>query len=179
MPTVTDIIEAFDRREFTQVEQFIKDLQIARDGNVPYAPTEPQTKQAEIDRAFPYLQDISNGPLTNGINTLDGTAKVISGTPIAGINMFNTYNFAYKPQQFQQADDESGVILTVDTLGMSNYFKAMRTINRVEFDSFKQFIIKVFRMVKSGGFDKNVMSNSIKIRCKKIIKISINYRQVV
>lgn len=177
MPTVLEVIDAFDKREFTKVQQFIKEIKEAKDLNIPYAPIDKLTKQAEFDDAFPYLQDISNGPLTEGIKTLHGTSDVIKGVPLQSIQMFGYYTFIYSPFKFKESDVETGILMTIDTLGMTSYYNQIKTINSVEYTNFKEFIKKIYRIVKSGGFKQDEWSNSIKINCKRIIRICLNYRQ--
>jgi hypothetical protein len=179
MPTVRDILEAFDNRRFTEIDRFIQQIKSSRDGEVTFQPNEQQTRQTEADEAFPYLQDINSGPLTRGINNLHGTALVISGTSYSGIQTFGIYDFVYNPEQFKLADNDSGVLLTVTTLNMRDYFNLLKTINPVEYTEFRNFILKIFKTVKSGGFRKDVYSNAIRNRCKKVIKICLNYKQVV
>lgn len=180
MATVKEVIEAFDRQEFTQVQKLIQNIRDAGlIGPVPFQPNDPATKQAEIDRAFPYLQDVANGPITTGIETLKATTMVINGTSYSGIQKFGVYSFVHAPDQFKRSDNVSGVILVVDTLYMRDYYNLLRVINKTEFDVFTTFLTKIFKLVKSGAFDKAAWSNSIKIQCKRIIKICVNYRQVV
>ena len=179
MATVLDVIDAFDKQEFTRVQQFIKEIKEARDLNVPYTPVDKPTKQAEFDSAFPYLQDITNGPLSDGINTLHGTSDVIRGVPLQSIQIFGYYTFIYSPFKFKDSDVETGILMTIDTLGMTSYFNQLKSINQVEYTNFKQFIEKIYKIVKSGGFKKEQWANTIKINCKKIIRICLNYRQKV
>lgn len=180
MATVKEVIEAFDRQQYTQVQMLIQGIRdAALIGPVPFQPNDPATKQAEIDRAFPYIQDVANGPLTKGIETLHATNMVINGSSYSGMQMFNVYSFVHSPDQFKRADSVSGVILVVNTLYMREYYDMLRRINKTEYDSFTTFLTKIFKLVKSGAFDKAAWSNTIKIQCKKVIKICVNYRQVV
>jgi len=180
MATVREVIEAFDRQEYTQVQKLIQNIREARSfGSVPFQPNDPVTKQAEIDRAFPYIQDVANGPITNGIETLKATTMVINGSSYSGMQKFGIYSFIHAPDQFKRSDNVSGVILVVDTLYMRDYYNLLRTVNKTEFDAFTTFITKIFKLVKTGAFDKAAWSNAIKIQCKRVIKICVNYRQVV
>jgi hypothetical protein len=180
MGTVKEVIEAFDRQEFTEVQQLIKKI---RDNtfvsSTNFQPNDPITKQAEIDRAFPYLQDITNGPISKGIETLKAITMVINGSSYTGMQKFNIYSFVHTPDQFKLANEISGAILVVDTLNMRQYYDLLRRINKTEYNDFVTFLTKIFKLVKSGSFDKDALSNFIKIKCKRVIKICVNYRQVV
>ncbi len=180
MATVREVIEAFDRQEYTQVQKLIQNIRdAALIGPVPFQPNDPLTKQAEIDRAFPYIQDVANGPISKGIETLKATTMVINGSSYSGMQKFGIYSFVHAPDLFKRTDNENGAILVVDTLYMRDYYNLLRTINKTEFNSFTEFMKKIFKLIKSGAFDKTAWSNSIKIECKRVIKICVNYRQVV
>jgi hypothetical protein len=180
MGTVREVIEAFDRQEFTQVQLLIQGIRDAATfGSVPFQPNDPVTKQAEIDRAFPYLQDVANGPITKGIETLQATTMIINGASYSGMQMFNVYSFVHSPDQFKRSDNVSGAILVVNTLYMRDYYNQLRLINKTEYDAFTVFVTKIFKLIKSGAFDKTAWANTIKIQCKKVIRICVNYRQKI
>lgn len=180
MATVKEVIDAFDRQQFDKVEQFLQNIAANRSGNsVAFNPINPETKQTKIDKAFPWLQDIGTGPITDGIGALQVMSDVIAGARFGAFKIFNKYNVIYTPTELKNADDRFALIIILTNLGMLDYYNTAKDVNTIESDKLKNLCLKIHKHIKAGAFQKSQFEQQILTACKSVIRVTINYRQVI
>lgn len=180
MITVREVIDAFDRQQFDAVEQFLQNVAANRSGNsVVTNPSNPETKQTKIDKAFPWIHDIGVGPISDGIGALQIMSDVIAGARWGAFKIFNRYNVIYSPEELKKADDRLALIIILTNLGMLDYYNIAKDIDAVESNKLKDLCLKIHKRIKAGAFQKDQFEKQLLIACKSVIRVTINYRQVI
>lgn len=180
MATVKQVIDAFERQRFDKVEEFLQDIAANRSGNnVIINETNPETKQTKVDRAFPWLQDIGTGPITDGLGALQVMSDVIAGARWGAFKIFNKYNVIYTPAELKKADDRFALIIILTNLGMLDYYNTAKDVNATESDKLKNLCLKMHKHIKAGAFQKDKFEQQVLTACKSVIRVTLNYRQVI
>jgi hypothetical protein len=180
MATVKEVIDAFERRDFDKVEQFLQNIAANRTGNgIVVNPEMIETKQTKIDTAFPWLYDIGVGPITAGLGALQVMSDVIAGASWSAYKIFNTYNVVYTPNELKNADDRFALIIILENLGMLDYYNIAKDVNSKESDKLKNLCLTIHKRIKAGAFVKADFEQQMLIACKSVIRVTINHRQVI
>lgn len=175
MSTVREIIDAFDTNQMTKVEQYLKSIASNRDGRVFNLPTEKDTTQTRIDRAYKLLYDLGDGPLTNGLRALEVMSNIISGVSEKGYMIFNRYPMVFSASEMINSDDESAFRIVLFNLKMDSYFEIAKNLNLSdEVSDYKNMCILISKRIKSGSLKFDDFYNTVLNKSKKLIKLTLN-----
>lgn len=180
MAEVKEIIDAFEKQQFTKVEQFLQNITSAKNATTTVVnPTPKLDKQTKIDKAFPWLHDIGTGPITSGLGALQVMSDVIAGGRYNAFKIFDTYQIVYTPDDMKNADDRFALIIILENLGMFDYYNTAKDINTVESEKLKDLCMIINKRIKAGSFKKEDFEQRMLVACKSVIRVCLNYRKVI
>lgn len=129
----------------------------------------------EVD-AFKFLNDRGTGRIYQGVRSLELISRSLRGVPASSLTLFDAKIMAYGPEDMRTAGQETARNIITANLGISNYYDAVRSVDNVEVAKYKEFMDKVAKEVKSGGFSAAVSLSEALVRTKAIVRLALNNR---
>lgn len=169
---VQEVLAAFERREFTNVEAFLlRQNEANSEVLIPVTESNKITK----DNSFGLLLDRGNGPITEGMKSLEIISKSLRGINLNSLLLFDGKIIASSPAQMKSASDVLARQIVIDNIGMQKYIDLAINNATSEVDQLNSLCSTIAKRVKSGSFKYLEFRDVLLLRCKKVITAAIQF----
>lgn len=153
------------------VDKTKKDRSTAAGGLLSMIPTPPAFDESD---AFKFINDRGEGRIYQGLQSLELMSRVLHGTSLESLALFEGTIIAYQPKDIKYAKTETARLIILANLGVDAYWNVVKLKEHEDVAKFILFMDKLVRQVKAGSFRAADSFNETAIKTKAIVKLALN-----
>lgn len=174
MPRIAEITEKFFNRDDSgmNLREFTDNLiaQETRNGSVGVKATSVQDFVINGQDVYRFLSDTGNGRIYEGLKSLELMSRVIKGVSLTSVSLFDNKIIAFTPDDIRNATMEDAMVIVNTNIGIKDVYDFAKAANSKEITRYDEFISRIAREVRAGGFITENHITEALIRVKALIK---------
>lgn len=174
MPRITEISDKFFNRddaggtlsEFTAAIIDAETMQVDV-GIKTNSPLDFMVNGKDVSRL---LTDRGTGRIYEGLKSLELMSRIIKGVGVSSSTLFDANIIAFSASDMQNASINRAYDITNTNLGVKDILDYARSVNSTEVAGYEDFVAKITREIKAGGFKTETYLHEALVRIKALIR---------
>ena len=152
---IKQITDRFFAREAGVTIRDLTSSLMSGETNVPTGIVKPTSEKDFVVNGkdvYKFLSDTGNGRIYEGLKSLELMSKIIKGVGNSSVTLFDNKIIAFTPDDMKSASAEGAKTIINANLGVKDIYDFAKISNSNEIARYDEFLSRISRQVKAGGF---------------------------